>query len=175
MKKYTIEEAIEDVAMSIQIMPDGYGTWKIKGNLGIRSTGEYVEDYFVTHDEEWKTGIFDGEEYNEYANSEQTRLECEENGENYDEWYNIVTRDSANEDNYESHEARDRRAAKKIVENWVEENNWPDNIVVTADNSTIFLLDEEESKFAEENTDALGMLIDGRSKAFITAFDNREE
>ena len=175
MKTYTINEAIEDIATNIQVFSDGYGTWKVKGNLGIRATGEYVEDYFTTHDEEWKTGIFDGEEFNDYANSEQARQDCEENGENFDEWYDAVTHDSGNEDNYESPDARDRRAAKKIVENWVDENNWPNNIVVTADNSTIFLLDSEESKFADDNNDALAMLIDGRSKAFLDAFNNREE
>lgn len=175
MRTYTINEAIEDIASTIQVFSDGYGTWKVKGFLGIRATGEYVEDYFITHDEEWKTGIFDGEKYNDYANSEQARQDSEENGENFDEWYAAVTRDSANEDNYESPDARNHRAAKKIVENWLDSYEWQNNVVVTTIKDKIFVLDEEESTFADENTDALGMLTDGRAKAFMNAFNSREE
>lgn len=192
MKTYTINEAIEDIASTIQVFSDGYGTWKVKANLGLRSTGEYAEDYFTTHDEEWKTGEFDGERFNpqDYDEWLESYFEPEFNGVSkdalalitdemknkmFEAWCERLWSDSANEDNYESPNARDRRAAKKIVENWVDENNWPNKIVVTADNSKIFLLDSEESKFADDNTDALAMLIDGRSKAFLDAFDNREE
>lgn len=175
MKTYTIEEAIKEMADSIQIFSDGYGTWKVKGNLGIRSTGEYVEDYFTTHDEDWKTGIFDGEKYNDYANSDQAKADCEEEGEDYDKWYEIVTNDSANEDNYESTDARDERAARKIIESWVDDDNTPDNVIVTADNSTIYVLDEDEKEFAESETYNLAMLVDGRAEAFTQAFDNRDE
>ena len=174
MRTYTINEAIEEMKSTVQVFSDGYGTWKVKANLGIRSTGEHVEDYFSTHDEEWKTGIFDGEKYNDYANSDQAKADCEEECEDYDKWYEIVTNDSANEDNYESTDARDERAARKIIESWVDDNEWPDNVVVTADNSTIYVLDEDEKEFAESETANLAMLVDGHSKAFIDAYDNRE-
>lgn len=175
MRTYTINEAIEEMANTVQVFSDGYGTWKVKANLGIRSTGEYVEDYFTTHDEEWKTGIFDGEKYNDYANSDQAKADCEEEGEDYDKWYEIVTNDSANEDNYESTDDRNERAARKIIESWVDDDNTPDNVIVTADNSTIYVLDEEEKSFAESETANLAMLVDGRAKAFTQAFDNRDE
>lgn len=48
MRTYTIEE----MKNTVQVFSDGYGTYKGKANIGIRSTGEYVEDYFTTHDEE---------------------------------------------------------------------------------------------------------------------------
>ena len=127
MRTYTINEAIEAMADSIQILSDGYGTWKVKGNLGIRSTGEYVEDYFNTHDD------------------------------------------------YESTEDRNERAARKIIESWVDDDECPDNVIVTADNSTIYVLDEDEKEFAESETYNLAMLVDGRAEAFTQAFDNRDE
>lgn len=174
MRKYTINEAIEEMKETVQVFSDGYGTWKVKANIGLRSTGEYAEDSFTTHDEEWKTGIFDGEKYNDYANSDQAKADCEEEGEDYDNWYEIVTNDSANEDNYESTEDRDERAARKIVDSWVEDNEWPDKVVVSSDNSTIYILDDNENEFAE-SPDNLIMLLDGRPKAFLNAFNSRED
>lgn len=174
MKTYTIEEAIEEMKSTVQVFSDGYGTWKVKANIGSHSTGEYVEDYFTTHDEEWKTGVFDGEKYNDYANSDQAKEDCESEGVDYNEWLETVLTDSANEDNYESTDSRNERAARKIIESWVEDNEWPDNVVVTADNSTIFVLDEDENNFAESETANLAILVDGRAKAFRAAYDNRE-
>ena len=189
MRTYTINEAIEEMKSTVQVFSYGYGTWKVKANLGIRSTGEYVEDYFTTHDEEWKTGIFDGEKYNPKDFDEWYDEQCwEEHGWEeapdkndsevkamFNEYCSAVWSDSGNEDNYESTEARDERAARKIIESWVDDNEWPDNVVVTADNSTIYVLDEDEKKFAESETYNLAMLVDGRDEAFFKAFDNRNE
>lgn len=174
MRKYTINEAIEEMKDTVYVFSDGYGTWKVKANIGLRSTGEYAEDYFTTHDELWKTGEFDGEKYNTYANSAEAREDFESDAE-YEEWRNAVINDSANEDNYESPDERDERAARKIIESWVNDNNTPGNVVVTADNSTIYVLDEEERNFAESETANLAMLVDGRGDAFINAFNSREE
>jgi len=193
MRTYTIEEAIEEMANTVQVFSAGYGTWDVKANLGIRSTGEYVEDKFTTHDEEWKTGEFDGERFNPQDYEEWLddfyRHEFAETLTNYakelitedikkqlfDEYCDIKWNDSANEDNYEPSESRNERAARKIIESWVDDNEWPDNVVVTADNSTIFVLDEYESEFADSDTGALAMLIDGRGKAFLDAFNSRED
>jgi hypothetical protein len=174
MRKYTINEAIEEMKDTVQVFSDGYGTWKVKANIGLRSTGEYAEDYFTTHDEEWKTGEFDGEKYNTYANSDQAREDFDSDAE-YEEWRDAVINDSANEDNYESPDERNERAARTIIESWVDYNNTPGNVVVTADNSTIYILDEEERNFAESETANLAMLVDGRGDAFINAFNSREE
>lgn len=174
MRTYTINEAIEEMKDTVQVFIDGYGTWKVKANIGIRSTGEYAEDYFTTHDEEWKTGVFDGEKYNTYANSDQAREDSDSDAE-YEEWRDAVISDSANEDNYESPDERDERAARKIIESWVEDGDTPDNVVVTADNSTIYVLDNDETEFAESETANLAMLVDGRGDAFINAYNNRDE
>lgn len=189
MRTYTINEAIEEMKDTVQVFSDGYGTWKVKANIGLRSTGEYVEDYFKTHDESWKTGEFDGERFNPqdfdewYGEQEWLAHGCEEEPskedaeirETFDDYCNAIWSDSANEDNYESPDERNQRAARKIVDSWVDDNEWPDNVVVTADNSTIYILDEDEKTFAESETANLAMLVDGRGDAFINAFNSREE
>lgn len=192
MRTYTIEEAIEEMKSTVQVFGDGYSTWKVKANLGLRSTGEFAEDYFTTHDEAWKTGEFDGERFNPQDYEEWLddfyRHEFAETLTNYakelitedikkqlfDEYCDIKWNDSANEDNYEPSDQRDERAARKIIESWIYDNEWPDNVVVTADNSIIYVLDEDEKSFAESETANLGMLVDGCTKAFIDAYDNRE-
>ena len=193
MRTYTINEAIEEMKSTVQVFSDGYGTWKVKANLGIRSTGEYVEDHFTTHDEDWRTGEFNGKRFNPQDYEEWLddfyRHEFAETLTNYakelitedikkqlfDEYCEITWNDSANENNYETTDSRDERAARKIIESWVNDNNWPDNVVVTSDNSTIYVLDEDEKKFAESETYNLAMLVGGRAEAFIKAFDNRNE
>lgn len=192
MRTYTIEEAIEEMKSTVQVFSAGYGTWKVKANLGLRSTGEYAEDYFTTHDEEWKTGEFDGERFNPQDFDEwlESYFEPEFNGVSkdalalitdemknkmFETWCERLWSDSANNDNYEPSDNRDERAARKIIESWVDDNEWPDNLVVTADNSTIYLLDNRERKFAESETANLAMLVDGRGGAFINAFNSREE
>lgn len=193
MRKYTINEAIEEMKDTVQVFSDGYGTWKVKANIGLRSTGEYAEDYFTTHDEAWKTGEFDGERFNPQDYEEWLddfyRHEFAETLTDYakelitedikkllfDEYCEIKWNDSSNVDNYEPSDQRDERAARKIIESWVDDNNTPDNVVVTADNSTIYVLDEEERKFAESETANLAMLVDGRGDSFINAFNSREE
>ncbi len=193
MRKYTINEAIEEMKNTVQVFSDGYGTWKVKANIGFRSTSEYAEDYFTTHDEDWKTGIFDGEKYNPQDYEEWLddfyRHEFVDSLTNYakelitedikkqlfSEWCEIKWTDSANEDNYEPTDERNERAARKIIESWVDDNEWPDNVVVTADNSTIYVLDDSESEFAESETANLAMLVDGRGDAFINAFNSRED
>ena len=193
MRTYTIEEAIEEMKSTVQVFSDGYGTWKVKANLGIRSTGEYVEDHFTTHDEEWRTGKFDGKRFNPQDYEEWLddfyRHEFAETLTDYakelitedikkqlfDEYCEIKWIDSANEDNYEPRDQRDERAARKIIESWVDNYNAPDNVIFTADNSTIYVLDEDEKEFAESETANLAMLIDGRGKAFSDAYDNKED
>lgn len=192
MRKYTIREAIEEMKSSVQVFSDGYGTWKVKANIGLRSTGEYAEDYFTTHDESWRTGEFDGEKFNpqdfdewqedyfqpefESVSSDALALITDEMKEEmFKAWCKKMWSDSSDDDNYESTDDRDERAAKKIIESWVDDNKWPDNVVVTADNSTIYVLDGEEKSFAESETANLAMLVDGRDIAFLNAFNSRVE
>lgn len=188
MKTYTIEEAIEEMKSTVQVFSNGYGTWNVKANLGRRSTGEYVEDYFTTHDENWRTGEFDGERFNpqdydewyddqkwqEHGWEEEPSKDDAEVKSMFNDYCSAVWSDSANEDNYEPIDSRDERAARKIIESWVDDDNAPDNVIVTADNSTIYVLNEDEKEFAESETANLAMLVDGRAKAFIDAYDNKE-
>lgn len=192
MRKYTINEAIEEMKDTVQVFSDGYGTWKVKANIGLRSTGEYAEDYFTTHDESWKTGELDGESFNPQDFDEWTKdyfepefegvskdalalLTDEMKEQMFKSWCERLWSDSANNDNYESTDSRDERAARRIIESWVDNLNYPNNVVVTADNSTIYVLDGEEKSFAESETANLAMLVDGRDIAFLNAFNSRED
>lgn len=189
MRTYTIKEAIEEMKDTVQVFSDGYGTWKVKANIGLRSTGEYAEDYFTTHDEEWKTGEFDGERFNpqdydewydeqrweEHGWEEAPSKDDAEVKSMFDEYCSATWSDSANENNYEPTEHRDERAARKIIESWVEDGDTPDNVVVTADNSTIYVLDNDETEFAESETANLAILVDGRGDVFINAYNSRED
>jgi hypothetical protein len=188
MRQYTISEAIEDMKDTIQVFREGYGTWKVKGYLGLRSTGECAEGYFTTHDEDWKTGAFDGETYNPQdfdswydeqewlANGwdEEPSKDDSEVRAMFDDYCNAIWSDSTNNDNYSPASVRDEAAARQIIEAWVD-GNAPRNVFVTADNSTIYVLDDSEREFAESETANLAMLVDGRGDAFINAFDSREE
>jgi len=85
-------EIIEELASNIEVTFKPYGTWVVKSKaLGIAVS-------FLTYDEEWKTGKFHPTLYNK----ENVLLNKE------------VENDYANEDNYESREVRDRRAAEAL-------------------------------------------------------------
>lgn len=67
MKTYTIEENVNDMALSAGVSHgNGYCNWICSAHLGYSSDkngGEYAEDRFSTNDESWATGEFDGETY----------------------------------------------------------------------------------------------------------------
>ena len=60
MKTYTIEEAVNDMALSAGVSHgNGYCNWICSAHLGYSSDkngGEYAEDRFSTNDESWSTG-----------------------------------------------------------------------------------------------------------------------
>lgn len=175
MKKFTIEKAVEEMKNTVKVFSDGYGTWKVKANIGIRSSGEYVEDYFTTNDEEWKTGIFDGKKYNDYANSDQAKADCEERGEDFDKWYEFVTNDRANDDNYESTESRDERAARILVESWTNPGCEPRNVFWNWLHGVFFIVDDDELSFASDHPELIDSLTMDYGRAFSNAYSNREE
>lgn len=139
MKKYTKEEIIDELAMNMCVKWAGYGTWEISSYIGNRDNKISFSE--ITHDEEDEKGIFDGEEYNDYANSDQAREDCERDGENYGEWYELVTHDSANEDNYESREQRDRRLARRIFDHNFDEPTAGDYIICNSGDENFYLLE----------------------------------
>lgn len=151
MKKYTKEDIIAELEMNLQVAFSPYGTWKITSHIGSRD--ERIEFSETSHNEEDAKGIFDGEEYNDYANSDQAREDCERDGENYDEWYEVVTHDSANEDNYESREQRERRLAHRIFDHNFEDATAGDYIICNSGDEYFYLLDSDaERQVFDDNT-----------------------
>ena len=92
-------EIIEELASNVEVVFKPYGTWIVESKaLGIRAS-------FLTHDEEWRTGKYNPTLYNK----ENVLINKE------------VVNDSANEDNYEPREERDRRAAEVLFDIWVDD------------------------------------------------------
>lgn len=144
MKKYTKEEIIDELAMNMCVMWTGYGTWKISSYIGNRDNKISFSE--ITHQEEDEKGIFDGEEYNDYANSDQAREDCERDGENYEEWREAVINDSANEDNYESREQRDRRLAHRIYDHNFDEPTEEDYIICYSGDDYYYFLETDAER-----------------------------
>lgn len=144
MKKYTEEDIIAELAMNMCVSWKGYGTWEITSHIG--SGDSKFEFSEITHGEDDYTGIFDGEEYNDYANSDQAREDCERDGEDYDEWYESATHDSANEDNYESREQRDNRLAHRIFDHNFDEPTAGDYIICNSGDEYFYLLDSDAER-----------------------------
>ena len=150
MKKYTEQDIIAELAMNMQVACSGYGTWKISSYIGNRDNKISFSE--ITHDEEDSTGIFDGEEYNDYANSDQARQDCEDNGENFDEWYEAVTHDSADEDNYESRDQRDLRLARRLFDHNFDEPTAEDHIICNSGDDFFYALESDaERQVFDEN------------------------
>lgn len=144
MKKYTEQDIIAELAMNMQVAWSGYGTWKITSHIGYGdSKFEFSE---ISHNEEDEKGIFDGESYNDYANSDQAREDCERDGDDYDEWYETVTHDSANEDNYESREQRDRRIARRLFDHNFDEPTAEDYIICNSGDDYFYVLESDSER-----------------------------
>ncbi|MEE0937688.1 MAG: hypothetical protein UIG52_06625 [Bacteroidales bacterium] len=189
MKKYTREEIIAELAQNVSVMFDGYGTWKIKSYIGQRETYRYCANHYVevseiTHNEEDKTGIFDGETYNpqnfddwyfqvfsyelpeddepEYYNDEELQ-------EKFKEYCEAVWADSANEDNYESGKKRDLRLAERLFDCLIED----DKVIECVDGYLI--LTEAEAEFLGNNYGWIEDLYEGKLDDFAEAFERWEE
>ena len=150
MKKYTTEDILAELAMNMQVAYVPYGSWKIASHIGYGDCKfEFSE---ISHNEDDSTGIFDGEEYNDYANSDQARQDCEDNGENFDEWYKAVTHDSANEDNYESRDQRDRRLARRLFDNNFSDATAEGYIICNSGDDYFYILESDaERKVFDDN------------------------
>ena len=186
MLAYTKDEAIEDMANYAQVMPKGYGTWNCIASLGYRD--EKAKDSFTTHDEDWKTGIFDGETYNPQNFEEWfAEQEWEEHGWDgtpdmndsevrslFDDYCSAVWSDSANEDNYEPSADRDRRIAEKIMDEWLE-GNCPDNVVVSDDGDHIYVLADSELEAMDGDNRLLNALLENDTETFKRLLDEYEE
>lgn len=174
MKTYTIEEAINDMALSAGVAHgNGYCNWICSAHLGYSSDkngGEYAEDKFSTNDESWSTGEFDGETYYPQDYSEwlddyfKSAFEDVLNGDAlalitdkmkeqmFDEWCQKLWSDSANESNYESSDHRNRRIAEQIFWSW-EHEEAPDNVFINREKDIVIVLTNDEYNFVSAKAD----------------------
>lgn len=167
MRTYTIEEAVEVMTNSAGVSLDGYGTWKCCATIGSRD--EKATDYFITHDEEWKTGEFNGEKYNEQdfdewmedffepefnsvSNEALSLISDEMKEQMFKKWCNDLWQDGANENNYEPRDQRDSRIAERIFETWQCEAA-PDNVFICREKDKVIVLSEDELKFVNDKCD----------------------
>lgn len=167
MRTYTIEEAIEEMSRNAGVSLDGYGTWKCSTTLGSRD--EKATDHFTTHDEEWKTGEFDGEKYNEQdydewlddyfehefgslSNEALSLITDDMKEQMFAQWCKDLWLDSAYESNYEPSEQRDRRIAERIFETWQCESA-PANVFICREKDKVIVLSDDELKFVNDKCD----------------------
>ena len=189
MKQYTREDLIAELAQNVSVMFDGYGTWKIKSYIGQRETYRYCADHYIevseiTHNEEDKIGIMDGEhynpqDYNEWLygefDPELDENDCidnyieEELTEKFEEYCEAVWADSANEDNYEPYEARKARLAERLFDTIIED----DRIIVCRDGYLI--LTEAEAEFLCNSYGWIEDLYEGKLDDFAEAFEQWED
>lgn len=198
MKTYTIEEAINDMASNAAVAHgNGYCTWICSAHIGDKRRGyddEYAEGNFTTHDEEWKTGLFDGEKYNpqDYSDwladyfesefeaplgSDALALITDKMKEQmFSAWCEKVWSDSANENNYESTEHRNRRIAKEIFYSW-EHEEAPDNVFICREKDIVIVLTNDEYNFISHKADDDGdhsyfeSLCDGSTTKFVNDYN----
>ena len=89
MITYNRDELLAELATNLTVVPDGYGTWKVKSFVG-RSRDPRAEDSYITHNESDVIGEFDGKTYNPQDPGEMLELFQEDTGLQdayYDLWY----------------------------------------------------------------------------------------
>ena len=138
----------------------------------------------ITHSEEDKTGIFDGEEYNpqdfdtwymevfsyelpedgdpEYYNDEELQ-------DKFKEYCERVWGDSGNGDNYEPTEERLKRLAERLFDNLIEDDR------VLECGEGFLILTEEEAEFLSDNNGYREDIYNGKLDEFSAAFEKWED
>lgn len=188
MKTYTIAEAIEELASNAGTAHgNGYSSWKCLATLG---SGECkAEGSFATNDEEWSTGIFDGEEYNEQdfdewledyfepefkkVSEDALSLINEEMKEQmFEAWCKSIWNDAANEDNYEPYAHRQRRIAESIFDSW-KRGQAPDNVFICREKNVVILLTADELEFANKpgNDEIFHDICEGCVTSFVNSYE----
>lgn len=118
------DEIIQRIAENLSVRWTGYGTWTIESYVWAAfSTGDdhRFKMKSITHNEDDKTGIFDGETYNPLCGFEDkesledwARNECE--GMSVEVVQNMVWSDTTDPDNYEPLIQRDLRLAERLYD-----------------------------------------------------------
>ena len=190
MKQYTREEIIDELARNVGVSCKGYGTWKIKSYIGKRETYRYCAEHYIevseiTHNEEDKIGIMNGEKYNPQDYNEWLYCEfdpeldandCianyskEELKEKFEKYCESVWADSGNEDNYEPREERDKRLAEILLDALI-----VDDRVIECSNGNIVVLENREAEFLYDNFGWIEDLYEGKIYEFAEAFEEWED
>ena len=101
---------------------EGYGTWMIRAQC-TDINGRLYRLQMITHNEEDKTGIFDGEKYNPlcgFGSMDDLEAAAKECGMTVEVFQEHTWTDSANEDNYELLCDRNERLVDKLWEHYDE-------------------------------------------------------
>ena len=120
-------EAIKEIAENVRGSWCGYGTWDISAKVELPTkTGGAITLSLskTTHNEEDKTGIFDGEQYNPLCGCidvDELDQIAKEECMTTQAFQKSIWADSANEDNYEPDRDRRMRLAEALYEDVLEE------------------------------------------------------
>ena len=125
----TKQEVVNLIADNVNVFWSGYGTWTVLATITLPrkddNNDEVINLSYITHNEEDKTGIFDGSKYNTFCgfNSwRELKIRAAEDGLNAAQLQDRVWEDSANEDNYEPANLRNLRLAGRLYEYLENEN-----------------------------------------------------
>jgi len=117
----TKSEVIMLIADNVYVNFAGYGTWEIKATVAIPRAGDedaaVITVKEITHNEEDKTGIFDGSKFNTFCgfNSwRELKIRAAEAGLTVAQFQDSVWEDTANDDNYEPADLRNLRLAFRL-------------------------------------------------------------
>lgn len=120
-------EAIKEIAENVKVSWRGQGTWEISAKVELPTkTGGTITLSLskTTHNEEDKTGIFDGEQYNPLCGCidvDELDQIAKEECMTTQAFQKSIWTDSANEDNYEPDSDRRMRLAETLYEDVLEE------------------------------------------------------
>lgn len=119
----TKQEVINLIADNVNVFWSGYGTWTVLSTVTLprkdNNDDEVINLSYVTHNEEDKTGIFDGSKYNTFCGFDSWRklkIRAAEEGLTAAQFQDRVWEDPANDDNYEPANLRNLRLAERLYE-----------------------------------------------------------
>lgn len=117
----TTLEVLRLIADNVYVNFAGHGTWEIKATVAIPRIGDEDDEVItikeITHNEEDKTGIFDGSKYNTFCgfNSwRELKIQAADDGLTVAQFQDGVWEDTANDDNYEPANLRNLRLADRL-------------------------------------------------------------
>lgn len=115
----TKEEIIRELSDQITVTYIGRSQWRISSHI-VADNNEVLCLYAKSHNEEDKTGIFDGQKYNKFLGlRNKAEIKKEFGLRNWDEVNEFLSKhwmDSACEDNYEPVGERDLRLAERLYD-----------------------------------------------------------